>query len=66
MIERIGRTAVGMIEAVGRCGQFLRDMTGALPDVGIWGRPALLQMRRVGVDSLPVALYIAAFTGVVL
>ncbi len=66
MIERIGRTAVGMIEAVGRCGQFLRDMTSALPEVRVWGRPALLQMRRVGVDSLPVALYIAAFTGVVL
>ncbi len=55
-----------MIEAVGRCGQFLRDMTGALPEVAVWGRPALLQMRRVGGDSLPVALYIAAFTGVVL
>ncbi|HUK20507.1 MAG TPA: ABC transporter permease [Gemmatimonadales bacterium] len=66
MIERIGRTAVGMIEAVGRCGQFLRGMTSALPEVRVWGRPALLQMRRVGVDSLPVALYIAAFTGVVL
>jgi phospholipid/cholesterol/gamma-HCH transport system permease protein len=66
MIERIGRTAVGMIEAVGRCGQFLRDMTSALPEVRVWGRPALLQVRRVGVDSLPVALYIAAFTGVFL
>src|SRR5207245_2067033 len=31
-----------------------------------WGRRTLVQLRRVGVDSLPVALFIAAFTGVVL
>jgi len=30
------------------------------------GRLTLVQMRRIGVDSLPVALFIAAFTGVVL
>ena len=66
MIERIGRRAAGFIEAAGRGGQFLGDMVAALPDVATWGRPALVQMRRVGVDSLPVALFIAAFTGVVL
>src|SRR5216117_1770147 len=41
-------------------------MVRALPDVTTWGRLALVQMRRVGVDSLHVALFIAAFTGVVL
>lgn len=66
MIERIGRKAVGLIEAVGRCGHFLADMVGAIPDVRTWAGPAMVQMRRVGVDSLPVALFIAAFTGVVL
>src|SRR5206468_10898902 len=41
-------------------------MVRAVPDVATWGRLTLVQMRRVGVDSLPVALFIAAFTGVVL
>ncbi len=55
-----------MVEAAGRSGQFLGDMVAALPDVATWGALALVQMRRIGVDSLPVALFIAAFTGVVL
>src|SRR2546427_4357379 len=42
------------------------DLARAVPDVGVWGRLTLIQLRRVGVDSLPVALFIAAFTGVVL
>ena len=66
MIERIGRKAVGLVEVAGRGGQFLGDMVAALPDVATWGAPTLVQMRRIGVDSLPVALFIAAFTGVVL
>src|SRR6266480_655777 len=42
------------------------DLARAVPDVDVWGRLTLVQLRRVGVDSLPVALFIAAFTGVVL
>src|SRR3989442_8677015 len=42
------------------------DLARAVPDVAVWGRLTLVQLRRVGVDSLPVALFIAAFTGVVL
>src|SRR5436853_2536363 len=41
-------------------------MVRAVPDVATWGGPTVVQMRRVGVDSLPVAIFIAAFTGVVL
>src|SRR5436853_68617 len=41
-------------------------MARALRDVRTWGRLVAQQMRRIGVDSLPVALFIAAFTGVVL
>src|SRR5439155_1745243 len=41
-------------------------MGRALPDVATWGGLTVVQMRRVGVDSLPLALFIAAFTGVVL
>jgi phospholipid/cholesterol/gamma-HCH transport system permease protein len=66
VIESIGRRAVTAVEAVGRVGHFVLDMVRAVPDVGTWAGPAVVQMRRIGVDSLPVALFIAAFTGVVL
>src|SRR5439155_6581236 len=66
VIQSIGRRSISAIEAVGRVGHFVMDTARALPDVGTWARLLILQMRRVGVDSLPVALFIAAFTGVVL
>jgi len=66
VIDVIGRRAIASIEAVGRVGHFVGDMVRALPDVRTWIGPTVVQMRRVGVDSLPVAIFIAAFTGVVL
>src|SRR6266536_3435503 len=66
VIEAIGRRSISAIESVGRVGHFVMDTARALPDVGTWARLLMLQMRRIGVDSLPVALFIAAFTGVVL
>src|SRR5437762_3386828 len=66
VIEAIGRRSISAIEALGRFGHFLMDMVRGLRDVGIWARLVVVQMRRIGVDSLPVALFIAAFTGVVL
>jgi phospholipid/cholesterol/gamma-HCH transport system permease protein len=66
VIERIGRGAVAAVRGVGRLGFFLADLARAVPDVGTWGWPTLVQMRRIGVDSLPVALFISAFTGIVL
>ena len=44
----------------------MADTARAVPDVATWGRLVFVQMRRIGVDSLPVALFIAAFTGVIL
>jgi len=66
VIVQIGGSAVRGLEAAGRFGRFLADTGRALPDVGTWGRLLIVQMRRVGVDSLPVVVFIAAFTGVVL
>ena len=66
MIDAIGRRSISAVEAVGRVGHFVMDMVRALADLGVWARGTIVQMRRVGVDSLPVALFIAAFTGVVL
>src|SRR3989454_11101347 len=66
VIERIGRRTVAAVKIVGRFGHFMGDLARAVPDVDVWGRLTLVQLRRVGVDSLPVALFIAAVTGVVL
>jgi phospholipid/cholesterol/gamma-HCH transport system permease protein len=41
-------------------------MGRGLRDLGVWPALTATQMRRIGVDSLPIALFIAAFTGVVL
>jgi phospholipid/cholesterol/gamma-HCH transport system permease protein len=62
----IGRRAVQAVEAFGRLGLFLADTARALAEVRTWGRMLFQQMRRLGVDSLPIALFIAAFTGIVL
>jgi len=66
VIQAIGRRGVAAVEAVGQVGHFLLDMLRAVPDIRTWAGPAIVQMRRIGVDSIPVTLFIAAFTGVVL
>jgi phospholipid/cholesterol/gamma-HCH transport system permease protein len=62
----VGHHTVGLIEGFGRLGRFLADTGRALPEGRTWGPRTLQQMRRLGVDSLPISLFIAAFTGIVL
>lgn len=66
MITYIGRRTREGIEAAGRFGYFLADAIRAVRDVGTWIPFATLQARRLGVDSLPIGLLIAVFTGIVL
>ena len=47
-------------------GRWVLEARRALGDSRTWGPQLLPQMRRLGVDSLPVALFIAVFTGMVL
>lgn len=62
----VGRSALGTAAAFGRFGHFAGGVARAVPDVGTWGRLLVVQMARLGVESLPIALFIAAFTGIVL
>jgi phospholipid/cholesterol/gamma-HCH transport system permease protein len=62
----VGRVALGGVAGLGRFGQFLVGTGSALADTRTWGRLVVIQMARLGVDSLPIALFIAAFTGIVL
>ena len=50
----------------GRFGTFVVAIVRAFRYIGIWGRLVVIQMARLGVASLPIALFIAAFTGIVL
>jgi phospholipid/cholesterol/gamma-HCH transport system permease protein len=61
-----GRSALGTAAAVGRFGQFLAGTGRALGDVPTWSAVLLSHLARIGVASLPIAIFIAAFTGIVL
>jgi phospholipid/cholesterol/gamma-HCH transport system permease protein len=52
--------------AVGRAAGFVYDVARSGADVQTWGPHLFAQMRRLGVQSVPIAIFIAAFTGIVL
>ena len=52
IVSQVGRSTLGAVRAFG--------------DVKTWRSLVLVQMRRLGVDSLPIAVFIAVFTGIVL
>jgi phospholipid/cholesterol/gamma-HCH transport system permease protein len=65
-VEVLGRSTRQGLEAVGRSMAFAVDTIHAVADIPTWGASATTQMRRLGVDSLPIGIFIAVFTGVVL
>ena len=66
MFRFVTRRVARGLAALGSVGEMLLDMGRGLRDLGVWPALTATQMRRIGVDSLPIALFIAAFTGVVL
>jgi phospholipid/cholesterol/gamma-HCH transport system permease protein len=54
------------LTATGRTGKFVSDFVRSLRDFRIWTSLTGVQMRRIGVQSLPIALFISVFTGMVL
>lgn len=62
----VGDSTLDWVAGLGRFGGFLTETGRSLLDVPTWGPLLLLQMRRLGVDSLPIALFLAGFTGIVL
>ena len=44
----------------------MSDTVSSARDTRIWPGLTVVQMRRIGVNSLPIGLFISAFTGVVL
>ena len=64
------RTAISVPDrgrlVVAQVGRWALGAGHALADVATWRSLLLVQMRRLGVDSVPIALFIAVFTGIVL
>jgi phospholipid/cholesterol/gamma-HCH transport system permease protein len=66
MITAIGRYTRESSEQIGRAARFVLASAWASRDVRTWSAHATTQARLLGVDSLPIGLFIAIFTGIVL
>lgn len=62
----VGRWALATVRTFGQAGYFGAGAIQALKSVDIWRPHLLTQLQRVGVASIPIALFIAVFTGIVL
>ncbi len=65
-LERIGGMTLRGLRSVGGDARFVGNVTESLREVPTWLGQTSLQMRVVGVDSIPIAAFIALFTGIVL
>jgi phospholipid/cholesterol/gamma-HCH transport system permease protein len=66
MVERIGRAVRESMEAFGAAGNLTAQALRSARDFRTWWPNFTEQARRLGVDSLPIGVLIALFTGVVL
>jgi len=61
-----GRSTLAALGSIGQASALFAGSVRALGDIGVWGPLLLPQMARVGVASVPIALFIAMFTGIVM
>ncbi len=65
-VEYVGRWSINSVRSLGKAGYLTTGALRALRNVEIWGPRLLTQMVSVGVASVPIAVFIAVFTGIVL
>ena len=65
-VEYLGRWSISSVRSLGKAGYLTTGALRALRNVEIWGPRVLTQLIGVGVASVPIALFIATFTGIVL
>jgi phospholipid/cholesterol/gamma-HCH transport system permease protein len=65
-VEYIGRWSISSVRSLGKAGYLTTGALQALKNVEIWGPRLAPQLVAVGVASVPIALFIATFTGIVL
>ena len=66
MYELVAQRVARWLLNIGGLARSLHGIVRSLRDVSIWTSLTVVQMRRIGVQSLPIALFIAAFMGIVL
>jgi phospholipid/cholesterol/gamma-HCH transport system permease protein len=66
VIETIGRVFREALESFGEAGKLTAEAARSSRDVKTWLPNFTQQARKLGVDSLPIGILIALFTGVVL
>ncbi len=54
------------LRSIGLWGGFLAEVARGIREFRVWLGLTAVQMRRIGVQSIPIALFIAVFTGIVL
>jgi phospholipid/cholesterol/gamma-HCH transport system permease protein len=65
-VESLGRVVTELVSGVGESTRFVADTVRALRHVETWRAHVVGQARTLGVDSGPIAVFIALFTGIVL
>lgn len=65
-IQSVGRAVLALVRAVGQGGYLAAGAVRALRNTDIWAPHILTQMYQIGVASVPIALFVAMFTGIVL
>ena len=65
-VEYLGRWSINSVRSLGKAGYLTTGAIRALRNVEIWGPRFLTHLIGVGVASLPIALFITTFTGIVL
>ena len=62
-VENVGRWSINRVQSLGKAGYLTTGALRALRNMEIWGPRLVAQMVAVGVASIPIALFIAVFTG---
>lgn len=66
VIAALGRIVRRLVQPVGAGARFTADVVGSVRDVPTWLPEFSPQARSLGVESLPIGIFIALFTGIVL
>ncbi len=65
-VQAVGHAALSSVAAVGRAGYLAASSVRALRNGRVWAPHLVRQMENIGVASVPIGLFIAMFTGIVL
>lgn len=65
-LASVGKATLSGFGSVGRAWSLLLRALLALRSATIWGPHVLPQMYKIGVASVPIALFVATFTGIVM